>query len=169
VAVTGYPGSAAAGLDMLTNNLRFEPEVTTYLRNAFFRPLPRIGEGQLLVNHGVVTAIDISDGLIADLKQICKASQVSARIETDRLPIHPIVKDSFGDRSLELALTGGEDYELLFTASIEVINRIKGEARCPVTIIGEIAADSPGEVSIFDARGNPVNIHKAGWEHFRTG
>ena len=168
VAVTGYPGSAAAGLEMLTNKLQFAPEVTTYLRDSFLRPLPRIAEGQLLVEQGVTTAIDISDGLLSDLRQICKASQVSARVEVDRLPVQSMVRDNFGKRALELALSGGEDYELLFTAGAEVINKVRGEAPCPVTMIGEITAGKPGEVSLFDTNGNPFNLREAGWEHFRA-
>ena len=168
VAVTGYPGSAAAGLEMLTNKLQFAPDVTTYLRDSFVRPLPRIAEGQLLIEQGVTTAIDISDGLLSDLRQICKASQVSARVEVDRLPVPSMVRDNFGKRALELALSGGEDYELLFTAGDEVINKVRGEAPCPVTMIGEITAGKPGEVSLFDINGNPFNLREAGWEHFRA-
>ncbi len=169
IAVTGYLGSAAAGLEMLKNKLQFAPEATTYLREAFLHLLPRIAEGQLLVKQGVTTAIDISDGLISDLNQICKASQVSARVEVDRLPVHSMVRENFGDRALELALAGGEDYELLFTAGAEVINRVQGEALCPATIIGEITADKPCEVSLFDKNGNFFNPHTAGWEHFKAG
>jgi thiamine-monophosphate kinase len=170
VAVTGYLGSAAAGLEMLTNRLQLEPEVTTYLRDAFLRPRPRIAEGQLLVKHGVVTAIDISDGLLSDLRHICEASQVSARVEVDRLPVQPMVRDNFGDRALKLALAGGEDYELLFTASTEVINKVQEEAACPVTIVGEIFAGKAGEVNVLDTNGNPADVTKeAGWEHFKVG
>jgi thiamine-monophosphate kinase len=168
LAVTGYLGSAVAGLEMLTNKLHFDREVATYLRDAFLRPRPRIAEGQLLVKQGVATAIDISDGLLSDLRHICRASQVSARVEVERIPIQSVVKDNFGERALELALAGGEDYELLFTANIEVINRVQKEAPCPVTIIGEITAGKPGEVSLFDTNNNPVNIHEAGWEHFKA-
>ena len=117
----------------------------------------------------MTTAIDISDGLISDLNQICKASRVSARVEVDRLPVHSMVRENFGDRALELALAGGEDYELLFTAGAEVINRVQGEALCPATIIGEITADKPYEVSLFDKNGNFFNPHTAGWEHFKAG
>ena len=117
VAVTGHLGAAAAGLEMLGGKLKLDSEAVTCLRKAFLRPYPRIAEGQLLVERGVKTAIDISDGLISDLKHICKSSQVGARIEVDRLPIEPVVRANFGDKSLELALSGGEDYELLFTAS----------------------------------------------------
>jgi len=168
IAVTGYLGAAAAGLEMLANQLQFDPEATDYLRDAFLRPLPRVAEGQLLIKQGVETAIDISDGLVSDLSHICKASQVSARVEVDRLPVHPIVEANFGDKSLELALSGGEDYELLFTAPAGVIDKIKGEAACPVTVIGEISGDKTGGITLVDIKGNPCNLPKAGWEHFKA-
>ncbi len=166
VAVTGYLGASAAGLEMLSRKLQFDTGATTCFRNAFLHPYPRIAEGQLLLDTGVKTAIDISDGLISDLKQICKASQVGARIEIDAVPVQPLVKANFGDKSLELALSGGEDYELLFTGSAEVIDRVKQAASCPITVIGEITADEAGEVTLIDKNGSPFELGKAGWEHF---
>jgi thiamine-monophosphate kinase len=166
IAVTGFLGTAAAGLEMLTRKLQFDPEAEACLRQAFLQPYPRIIEGQLLVEQGVKTAIDISDGLVSDLKHICQASQVSARIEIDRVPIHPAVKRNFGDKSLELALSGGEDYELLFTASAEVIERAKRAASCPVTVIGEILAGEPGSITLINRQGKPFSLGKTGWEHF---
>ena len=168
VAVTGYLGAAAAGSEMLAKQLNFNPEATTCLRDAFLHPHPRLVEGELLVDQGVKSAIDISDGLISDLKQICKASQVSARVEIERVPVEPTVRANFGDRALELALSGGEDYELLFTASTEVIDKVRTAASCPITVIGEIITDKIGEVILVDRKGNPFNLAKAGWEHFTT-
>ncbi len=168
VAVTGYLGGAAAGAEMLTKKLQFDPEATASLKGAFLHPYPRIAEGQLLVKQGMKTAIDISDGLISDLSHICKASQVGARIEVDRVPIQPAVKANFGDRALELALSGGEDYELLFTGSADVINKVTMAVSCPITVIGEIVADKLGEITLFDSKGNPFNLRKTGWEHFAT-
>jgi len=164
VAVTGHLGAAAAGLEMLTKTLKFEPKATARFKQAFFKPTPRIAEGQLLVEQGVKTAIDISDGLVADLNQICKASKVGARIDANRVPVEPMVKAGFGDRALELALAGGEDYELLFTAKAEVIARIKKADPCPVTAIGEITAGQG--VTVIDRRGKPLKMTGAGWEHF---
>jgi len=166
VAVTGYLGAAAAGLEMLTRKLQFDPEATACFKKAFLHPYPRIAEGQLLVEQGVKTAIDISDGLISDLSHICKASQVSTRIEVDRVPIQPEVKANFSDRALELALSRGEDYELLFTGSTEVIDKVKRAASCPVTVIGEIVADKIGEITLVDRKGKPFKLGKTGWEHF---
>jgi len=166
VAVTGYLGAAAAGAEMLSKQLQFSPEATACLKEAFLRPYPRIAEGQLLVEQGVKTAIDISDGLVSDLDHICKASQVSARIEVDRVPILPAVKANFGDRALELALSGGEDYELLFTGSAQVVDKVRTATSCPVTVIGEVVADKIGAVTLVDSKGNPFNLTKVGWEHF---
>jgi thiamine-monophosphate kinase len=168
VAVTGYLGAAAAGLEMLTKKLQLDPEAASYLRKAFLHPYPRIAEGQLLVEQGVKTAIDISDGLISDLNHICKLSQVGARIEIERLPIPPVVRANFSDKSLELALSGGEDYELLFTGGTKTIDRVKMAVSCPVTVIGEIVADETGGITLVDSKGNPLHPKKVGWEHFTT-
>jgi thiamine-monophosphate kinase len=165
-AVTGYLGAAAAGLEMLTKRLKFDSEATTFLKRAFLHPYPRLAEGQLLIAQGVKTAIDISDGLISDLNQICKSSQVGARIEIDRVPIQPTVKANLSQKYLELALSGGEDYELLFTAKAKVIDKVKEVASCPITVIGEIVADK--KITLFDSQGNPFNLGKPGWEHFIT-
>jgi len=167
VAVTGYLGAAAAGMQMLTRHLQFAPEATTRLKEAFLRPNPRVAEGQLLVEQEVKTAIDISDGLVSDMKQICKASRVGARIEVDRVPVLSEVRNGFGDGALELALSGGEDYELLFTGSLEVIGKVRELAACPVTVIGEIV-DKAGEVTLVDSEGNPFSLPGGGWEHFAS-
>ena len=166
IAITGYTGSASAGLEMLTKKLKLKPEVTEYLRNAFLHPVPRIAEGQTLLKYGITTAIDTSDGLLADLRHICEASQVSARVDTDQLPIHDMVKASFGERAVELALGGGEDYELLFTGNAEAIEQVKAELSCPVTSIGKITAGEPGKINLFDTKGKPMKIVKMGWSHF---
>ncbi len=166
IAVTGYLGSAGGGREMLIKKLKFKPAAAKYLRDAFLHPVPRIAEGQAMVRHGITTAIDISDGLLADLRHIGEASRVGARVEIDRLPIHETVKASFGEKAVELALAGGEDYELLFTGRAEAVERVQEEISCPVTRIGEITAGEPGKIDLRDARGNPVKTGKTGWSHF---
>ncbi|MBI4188875.1 MAG: thiamine-phosphate kinase [Chloroflexi bacterium] len=168
VAVTGYLGAAAAGLEMLNRHMNFDSETTSVLRNAFWHPYPRINEGRILIEQEVKAAIDISDGLVSDLKHICQASRVGARIEVERLPVLPEVKANFSKKSLELALSGGEDYELLFTASDEVVAKVKEATACPVTVIGEITAGKKGEVFVVDGKGKPVSLPKTGWEHFAS-
>jgi len=166
IAVTGYLGAAAAGLEMLTQKLKLDPKAAARFEQAFSKPTPRIAEGQLLLEQGVKTAIDISDGLLADLGQICKASRVGAEIEADRVPVEPKVLAAFGDKALEMALTGGEDYELLFTASAEIIEKVKQAAACPVTVIGKVTAGKG--VTAVDSRGKTLKMAKAGWEHFTS-
>ena len=166
IAVTGYLGAAAAGVRMFKKHLQFNPEVTACLKRAFLHPYPRIAEGQLLIDHGVRAAIDISDGLISDLKHVCEASGVGARLEVDRVPVQPEVKVSFGNEALQLALSGGEDYELLFTANAESIDKIRAATSCPVTVIGDIVADKAGQITLVDREGKSFNLPKTGWEHF---
>jgi thiamine-monophosphate kinase len=164
IAVTGYLGSSAAGLRMLTHHFQFDPGTTAFLRRAHLQPQPRIAEGQLLVRWGVRATIDISDGLVADLGHLCQASKVGAIIKVDQIPIHSRVRAAFPRESLNFALSGGEDYELLFTASEEVIHSIKEEADCPISIIGEIRSE--GGVTLLDKEGHPFQIKEKGWEHF---
>jgi thiamine-monophosphate kinase len=166
IVVTGWLGTAAAGLEMLNNNLKFDSETTAIFKQALFHPDPRIPEGQLLVKKGVKTAIDISDGLYADLKHICRASHTGAKVEVYKLPIDAPVKHSFQDKSLELAISGGEDYELLFTADINTIEKVRKHTKCPISIIGEMTQENIGEVIFSDEKGNIVKPDKKGWEHF---
>jgi thiamine-monophosphate kinase len=166
VAVTGSLGASAGGLEMLVKKLSFKPEVAEPMRKAFVTPSPRVGEGQLLVSHGVKAGIDISDGLIADLRHICEMSKVGARIDVDKVPVHSSVKTAFPEKAVEMALSGGEDYELLFTAGEEIIKKVKTDVSCPVAVIGEIIAENSGKVTLIDKDGNPVDINKPGWQHF---
>jgi thiamine-monophosphate kinase len=165
IAVTGYLGTAAVGLEMLTKRLKFDPQTTAYFRNAFLHPIPRIAEGQLLLEQGVKTAIDLSDGLVSDLNQVCKASGVGARVDVGQVPVEPRVKAEFGNSALELALAGGEDYELLFCGGAEVVDGVKRKAACPITVIGEILPTEKG-ITLVDSRGRAVSLAKRGWEHF---
>jgi thiamine-monophosphate kinase len=166
IAVTGYLGGAAAGLEMLSRRMELNNKYSDSLKNAFLCPLPRVSEGQILLQQGVKAAIDISDGLISDMGQICRRSRVGARIEAELVPVHPAVKDIFGDRALEMAVGGGEDYELLFTADSEIINRVVEAAPCPVTVIGDVIADAACGVALVDKDGKPFKPASSGWQHF---
>ncbi|RLC94318.1 MAG: thiamine-phosphate kinase [Chloroflexi bacterium] len=174
LAVTGYLGSSAAGLGMLTRHLRFSAETESFLRRAHLQPWPRVAEGQLLLDAGVRAAIDISDGLMADLDHLCQASGVGALVRADQLPVHPEVSTAFPGEILDLALTGGEDYELLFSGSEEVMGRVRTLLRqpgakdaCPVTVIGEITGKKG--LRVIDADGTPLPVTGKGWNHFKKG
>jgi thiamine-monophosphate kinase len=166
VAVTGYLGAAAAGLIMLRKQLTFSPPSSDSLRQAFLHPFPRIVDGQTMASLGVRAAIDVSDGLLVDLSHICQASRAGALINVEQLPVHPDVITSFGEESLELALSGGEDYELLFTANTEVIDQLKRRISCPVTVIGEITSDEICRIVMVNGQGRPYTKSGKGWQHF---
>lgn len=167
VAVTGYTGLSAAGLKILSRQKSYDKKTEELFRAAHLRPRPRIAEGRLLAQRGVRTAIDISDGLIADLAQICKASGVGATLEATEVPLHSALKAAFGRKALEMALSGGEDYELLFTGEREVVESVADGLSCPVSVIGRITGE-PGGVTIVGERGQPITPTKRGWEHFRS-
>jgi thiamine-monophosphate kinase len=168
IAVTGYLGLSAAGLRMLKQNLKFDAETAQLFREAHLTPIPRVDEGQILLHRSVKAAIDISDGLIADLTHICQSSKVSARIYQNALPIHNALKTNFKSDFVEMALSGGEDYELLFTTSNMIMTRLRKTMPCPVTVIGEITGGKPGQVEIVDADGKIIPFEKSGWEHFKS-
>ena len=168
VAVTGYLGLSAAGLEMLKEKIGLDFETTNILRRGHLQPMPKVKEGQILVQQGIKTAIDISDGLIADLDHVCEASKVSAKIKIEQVPVHPIVKANFPNYQ-ELALYGGEDYELLFSADKTTIEQAKQALDYPITVIGEVMEESlPKRVTLVDSKGNVILYKKRGWEHFRN-
>jgi len=166
IAVTGWLGTAAGGLAMLTRRLEFPNDISSCLRKAFCRPEPRLAEGLLFQKKGVITAIDISDGLVADLKHICDASRVGAVVQIEHLPIRDELRAAFGTEALIMALSGGEDYQLLFTASPEIIDLIKLESAYPITVIGEIVPENPGEVILINQEGKRFQLDRTGWDHF---
>jgi thiamine-monophosphate kinase len=169
VAVTGYLGLSAAGLEMLQRKISLDAENSNILRHSHFQPMPRVKEGQILVEQGVKSAIDISDGLIADLDHICECSKVSARVNMEQVPVHPLVKANFPNYQ-QLALFGGEDYELLFTADKSTMAQCMQALNCPITIIGEITDERlPDRVTLVDDKGTILPHKKGGWEHFKNG
>lgn len=166
IAVTGWLGSAAAGFEMLKKKMAFTL-TEECLRQAFTRPEPRLKEGLLLVEKGVRTGIDISDGLVADLGHICKASRVSAEIQLERLPIRPETRQRFGAQAEEMALAGGEDYQLLVTAPPGIIAEAQLVTDYPLSVIGEIIAWREQAVKVIDTEGREYRPEHTGWDHFK--
>ncbi len=166
IAVSGWLGGAAGRLAMLNKETKLKEKDAEALIKAYLQPQPRVKEGQILIKEGVKAAIDISDGLLADLGHICRASGVGARIEIKRLPLNPALEAGFGNKALDIALSGGEDYELLFTAAGDVIERASKKMACPVTMIGQIT-DKKGEIELPDASGKLYKPSASGWQHFK--
>ena len=128
--------------------------------------MPRVSEGTRLLELGVQTAMDLSDGLLEDLGKLCKASGVGAMVYLDKIPVDSTLPSMFPRCWQDLALGGGEDYELLFTASASVMENALDALQVRTTVIGEIV-DSPKTVRVVDRTGKLVQVNSPGWEHFR--
>jgi thiamine-monophosphate kinase len=144
IGVTGTLGASAAGLRLLgldVEDPRRRAATAGQLVEAHLRPEPRVALGAVLLEHGATSAMDLSDGLLGDLPKILAASGVSARLDEGAIPVAAAVKALFADEWIDLALRGGEDYELLFTAPPRSWAAIAAAARNAggvVTAIGEI-------------------------------
>jgi thiamine-monophosphate kinase len=167
IAVTGCLGTASAGRRLLSNKSG-RTEHNAPLIQAFLRPCPRLETGRFLVEAGIRCAIDVSDGLVGDLGHICRRSGVGAEIDVSRVPVLPAVSGLFGAEALQLALAGGEDYELLFTGPVEKLNMVAAHSPYPVSIIGSITPEHPGEIRLTGADGSPFLLGAEGWQHFES-
>lgn len=179
VFVTGWPGESAAGLALLEAEAAgggaggaSETDLAR-LRARHLDPEPRLAAGRRLAEGRLATAlIDLSDGLAADLERLTEASGVGARVEGARVPLSPPLRKGAEALSLDplrLALAGGEDYELLFTAPDEVsAERLAEALGLPVHRVGVVTPPGTGLV-LLDAAGEPLALSRRGHEHFRSG
>ena len=164
IGVTGYLGLSRGGLDLMMRGSRMDSGAAPRLVQAHRHPLPRLEEGRVLLEEGVRAAMDVSDGLVDDLKKMMLASGTAARIFSKEIAIHPALGRTFPEDALHLALAGGEEYELLFTGSSDVVQRVK--KRLPsVSIIGEVTGEKAGEVTVYDENGSPMSNVGSGWDH----
>ncbi len=167
--VTGSLGGAAAGLERLgqlagrSKAASAPPAIPARLRAVLqphLQPQPRIAQGLWLQRRARATAaLDISDGLSTDLAHLCEESHVAAEVDAAALPMHPAA-------TLDQALHGGEDYELLFTAAARA-RLPRSIAGVAVTRIGRIVAAVPGRppITLLTAQG-PRPLVPHGWQHF---
>jgi thiamine-monophosphate kinase len=168
VYVTGTLGDAGAGLALVQGRLAPPPAGSDYLQARLDRPTPRLAAGQAL--RGLAgAAIDISDGLAADLGHILTASGVGAELEVARLPLSPALQHCGVAEPWRLALSAGDDFELCFTLAAE--QEVEALARlaaldCPCTRVGTIIA-APG-LCCRDADGQAVTLATAGYDHFAS-
>jgi len=153
VYITGALGGPAAAL----RAWRAGREPNEKDRARFARPIPRIDAGAVLSVRGATAAIDISDGLIADLRHIAAASKVRIEIEADRIP------RVAGATALDAA-SSGEEYEIAVTAPVIDTESAAEDLGVELTEIGRVVAGSPGVVLLQD--GAPINA-PAGFDHFR--
>jgi len=170
VCVTHRLGDAAAGLLLLQRpDLQVPDDTRARLVHKHLRPTPRVDAGRELSRGLATAAIDLSDGLAGDLHRLCAASKVGAIIDVAALPISDDVRRvaaAAGLDPLELALNGGEDYELLFTtSSFRAGNLVLPGSGTPYTVIGEIVDASRGVLlRLPDGELQPLQV--GGYRHF---
>jgi thiamine-monophosphate kinase len=173
ILVTGFPGQAAAGLQLLLNEeerdgLRKDPLVLAYNR-----PEHRAREGQAIARAGGVSAmIDTSDGLLGDLGHICRESNVGALLYRERLPMSEHLRATalhLGRDPYDLVLGESDDYELIITCPQDHVDRIRATiaevSDVPVTEVGRIEASAHGIRVVFPG-GTIRSVTVAGWDHF---
>ena len=167
IYVTGTPGDSAAGLLLAQDSKGFDSAHRTQLLRRHHRPEPRISVGRELASKRIATSmIDVSDGLGADLRHICKLSGVDMIVDSKYLPVSDSLVAFCEARGLDLAefaLAGGEDYELAFTTGKSDSSLVL-EAECQLTYIGQVIS-GPGSVRVGSEVQNEV-FEKKGFDHF---
>ncbi len=163
--VTGLLGGADAELATILKRRRRTNPLDDH---PHLYPEPRIDTGEALLRRNLATAcLDISDGLSTDLAHLCRASNVHAQIDQSALPIHPLAQRQGPAAALKSALHGGEDYELLFTASPST-RMPSSIAGVQITRIGTITPSRSGHplMTLLTPEGIRTALEPAGWEHF---
>ena len=164
IFVTGKLGGAAGGLRLLESGRADASgaESNGLLRRQL-KPEPKVLLGRLLREDGLASSmIDISDGLSSDLRHICEASLVGARIDASCIPIEVDLADNFDHRTaLKLSLNGGEDFELLFTVPREKLSLLRNGEFSEIGVVTENA----GNIELF-LDGKLIELPAGGYRHF---
>lgn len=171
IAVTGTLGDSKAGLESLLHPQKASLSSVEWLRERFYKPEPRLLIAQDLAAY-LSSAIDISDGLLADLGHILKASECGAEIELSHLPYSDALIEftKHEQQRQDWALTGGEDFELCVTfaekhwQSVDAIARDKGQV---LTVIGQIIS-APTLCLLNEGQPTPHRYTQQGFDHFRS-
>ena len=169
IYVSGTVGDATLGLRAVRGGLSdLTPEDHAALAERFRLPVPRLALGAALV--GVATcAIDVSDGLVADLGHICAESGVAARIGADAVPLSSAARRAIdgGEAAIADLVTGGDDYELLFCAPPAERGAIEALGRRLELAVSRIGTIERGQgVTVVDADGRPLALGRTGYQHF---
>lgn len=166
ILVTHFLGDGAAALAAIQEKHSFAEEHTEYLMARFYQPKPRLAEA-VLIRDIASAALDISDGLVADLQHICEASDLGAVVDVENIPLSPALQ-TLADRqqAYQWALSGGDDYELCFTVAPEKMPEIAmlvAQGQLQVTVIGEMV---PGHRVSCELQGQPFVLQRTGYQHF---
>lgn len=172
--VTGDLGASAAGRQALDAGLDQSDPAVAAMVAAHHVPVPRVREGGAIAATRLATAmIDLSDGLSSDLGHLCERSGVGAAIDAAKLPVAAetrTIAARLGLDPVRLAIAGGEDLELLFSAPPEAAGAIDRAVQSltgvPVTVIGRVMPAEHGRRILIDGRSTPLTAD--GWDHFRA-
>ncbi len=167
VVVSGTLGASAAGMHLLA--ARSDAATADLLVASHLRPVPRVALGSVMHESGVTAAMDLSDGLLGDLRKILAASSVSAEIDLDLVPVLPAVRALFPDSWRNLATRGGEDYELLMTIPehrYAELHRRAGDAGATVTVVGRVLQAVEGQPRVLLAHGEGLESETGAFDHF---
>ena len=171
VYVSGSIGDGALGLEVCRGGLmQLAEEQRAYLADRYRLPRPRLDLGQALVESGLSrAAIDVSDGLAADLGHLLEVSGLSAEVDTPALPLSGAAKAALAADPALLGrlITGGDDYELLFTVAPgreKEVAALSDRLELALTRIGRLAAGSG--LTVRDAAGKALALVSGGWTHF---
>lgn len=183
LAVTGSLGASTGGLRLLDASQVSDGQsgaapspaaqgARERLLKAHLQPQPRVAEGQALVKAGLRCALDVSDGLLGDATRLCERSNVGAVIDTTLVPVDPDLRYEFGSKALEMAIAGGEDYELLCAGPPAALGRAQSALAAlgtPLTVIGRLVdrPESGPLVQLEDDTGHAVRTSHTSWDHFR--
>ena len=169
IYVSGTVGDATLGLRAVCGELaNLTPEDHAALAERFRLPVPRLALGAALV--GVATcAIDVSDGLVADLGHVCAESGVAARFAAAAVPLSSAARRAVdgGEAAIADLVTGGDDYELLFCAPLSKRGAIDALGRRLELAVSRIGTIEHGQaVTVVDADGQPLALGRTGYQHF---
>jgi thiamine-monophosphate kinase len=167
IYVTGTLGDSAAGIALITDRSAApEGSAGAALKERFYRPVPRVSAG-IALGPIATAAIDISDGLIADLGHLCKASGCGATIDVERVPVSAELLSLFPPQeALGHALGGGDDYELCFTAPPSRAAEVESALEADGTPVRRIGALVAGQSVVCQRGGEPYTPPARGYRHF---
>ncbi len=172
ICVTGTLGDSAMGLAAISRGVAEDSDGFRFVVSRHLDPEPRLGFGRSVAQRGIVSSmIDISDGLFSDLEKLTSNFGLGAEIRLDDIPLSPHIRSlslSLGEDPYEFAVSGGEDYEILFTSAAEnsdALKEVSSDCGVSVSEIGRVTRGNT--VRFFDDSGQEVFFGTRGFSHFR--
>jgi len=167
VAVTGALGGASGGLRLLRADGDGSEDARALIAR-HLRPQPRLEAGRAALAAGIRCGIDVSDGLLQDLGQVCKASRLGATVWRDKVPVDPALRALDAQEALRCAVAGGEDYELLLVGDAAQIEQLRDALDVPLTVIGDMVIETEHRAVLLDEHAKEIDVPSGGWDHLRS-